>query len=119
MLYQLTHIIAEKEKKSSSYKDDTLESLSDEKRAKIRRFAKEYVHKVLHRLEKGKHSTRPGSESGARLSPSTPVSTSASMLGGPSGSLANGDGGDEELGMTIGDVMDLSDGDDSEPENLA
>lgn len=55
---ELTHIIAEKEKKSSSYKEGRLDSLSDEKIAKIKKFAKEYIAKLLHRLEKGKrHSS--------------------------------------------------------------
>jgi hypothetical protein len=43
---QLTHIIAEKEKKSSSYKDGNLTSLSDEKRKKMKKFIMDYVKSV-------------------------------------------------------------------------
>ncbi|KAI0287878.1 hypothetical protein BC826DRAFT_1041913 [Russula brevipes] len=54
---ELTHIIAEKEKKSSSYKDkdsNKLDALSEEKKTKIKKFAREYIQKVLHKLDKGK-----------------------------------------------------------------
>ncbi|KAF8487430.1 hypothetical protein DFH94DRAFT_678454 [Russula ochroleuca] len=54
---QLTHIIAEK---SSSYKVNTL---CDEKKSKIKRFAREYILKVLHRLKKVKRRP-PDSDSG-------------------------------------------------------
>ena len=37
---QLTHVIADKEKKSASYKEGKLDSLSDEKTVKIKKFAK-------------------------------------------------------------------------------
>ncbi|KAN0141834.1 hypothetical protein V8E53_000296 [Lactarius tabidus] len=56
---ELTHIIAEKEKKSSSFKENKLDALSDEKKAKIKKFAREYVHKILHRLERNKRTGRP------------------------------------------------------------
>ena len=42
---QLTHVIAEKEKKSTSYKEGKLDALSEEKVAKIKKFSKEYIHK--------------------------------------------------------------------------
>src|SRR5713226_80858 len=67
---QLTHIIAEKEKKSSSYKDNKLEALSDEKKIKIKKFAREYIQKVIHKLEKGK-----------RRPPDSGTSTSAQSHG--------------------------------------
>lgn len=63
---QLTQIIAEKEKKSSHYKDNKLEALSDEKVVKIKKFAKEYIAKVLRKLEKaGKLKKREASSKGA------------------------------------------------------
>ncbi|CCM05915.1 uncharacterized protein FIBRA_08153 [Fibroporia radiculosa] len=48
----LTHIIAEKEKKSSTYQEGKLDLLSDEKVIKIKKFAKEYIAKILRKLEK-------------------------------------------------------------------
>lgn len=59
--FQLTHIIAEKEKKSSSFKDNKMDSLSDEKVAKIKKFAKEYIAKVLRKLEKAGQRRKPSS----------------------------------------------------------
>ncbi|KAI0070968.1 hypothetical protein K474DRAFT_1712871 [Panus rudis PR-1116 ss-1] len=49
---ELTQIIADKEKKSSSYKEGKLDSLSDEKVIKIKRFSKEYIAKVIRKMEK-------------------------------------------------------------------
>ncbi|KAF8487420.1 hypothetical protein DFH94DRAFT_641821 [Russula ochroleuca] len=114
---ELTHIIAEKEKKSSSYKDNKLDSLSDEKKSKIKKFAREYINKVLHRLEKGKRRP-PDSDSGASAqsrrhhhfhadtttSPLPPLSTP---------SVQEEEGGDvdmemEEMEMSVEEAMDLS-----------
>lgn len=52
----MTQTIADKEKKSSSYKENRLETLSDEKVAKIKKFAKEYITKLLRKLEKRQKS---------------------------------------------------------------
>lgn len=60
---QLTHVIAEKEKKSSSYREGRLDALSDEKAAKIKKFAKEYIVKVLRKLEKSKSKQSPSKPS--------------------------------------------------------
>lgn len=56
VILQLTHVVAEKEKKSASFRDkqNKLDALSDEKITKIKKFARDYIHKVLHRLERGK-----------------------------------------------------------------
>ena len=43
---QLTHIIAEKEKKSSSYRDNKLETLSDEKKAKMQSIRSDVNSKI-------------------------------------------------------------------------
>lgn len=54
MCSQLTQKIADREKKSSSYKDNRLESLSDEKVEKIKKFCKEYINtKILRKRESG------------------------------------------------------------------
>lgn len=113
---QLTHIIAEKEKKSSSYKDNKLDSLSDEKKAKIKKFAREYIQKILHRLERGKRRP-PDSGSGASvqshhrdgntttppLAPLQPLSTPSQQ--GEEGGDADMD---MEMAMSVEEAMDLS-----------
>ena len=113
---QLTHIIAEKEKKSSSYKDNKLDVLSDEKTSKIKKFAREYIHKVLHKLEKGKRRP-PDSDSGMSAQSrghhphSSKSTTPRPLLSTPS--LQGEDGGDvdmdmEEMEMSVEEAMDLS-----------
>jgi hypothetical protein len=113
-MVQLTHIIAEKEKKSSSYKDNKLDALSDEKKAKIKKFAREYIHKVLHRLEKGKR--RPpdsGSGASAQSHHHDTNTTTPSQQGE--------DGGDAEMEvemeMSVEEAMDLS-ADEDEPNGV-
>ncbi|OAX37722.1 hypothetical protein K503DRAFT_719344 [Rhizopogon vinicolor AM-OR11-026] len=102
---ELTHVIAEKEKKSSSYKDGKLDALSDEKTSKIKKFAKEYIVKVLRRLEKSKRK--------------------ASSSDGPAASsFANADeheqeeGGDVPMMMSVEEAMDLGDGSESEADDV-
>lgn len=120
---QLTHIIAEKEKKSTSYKEDRLDALSDEKVTKIKKFAKEYIAKVLRKLEKSKsrHSDRPSSHHRGRdrdLDRGGGVRGSSGSV--PSGSPeahqdaedGDGDGEDVEMVMSVEQAMDL--GSDSE-----
>lgn len=106
---ELTHIIAEKEKKSSSYKDNKLDALSDEKKAKIKKFAREYIHKVLHRLEKGKR--RPpdsGSGSGSGASAQSHHHDASTTTPSQQGE----EGGDAEMEMememSVEEAMDLS-----------
>ena len=72
-MVQLTAIIAEKEKKSHTYKEGKFESLSEEKTAKIKKFAKEYIHKILRKLDKGKK--HKSSHSKQTLTPSASTST--------------------------------------------
>ena len=83
-------MIAEKEKKSSSYKEGKLDTLSDEKTVKIKKFAKEYIAKLLRKLDK----------SGKRRKPSTAASSST-----PDSRAEN----DDVLGAvpSVEDVMDL------------
>ncbi|KAF8901068.1 hypothetical protein CPB84DRAFT_1778391 [Gymnopilus junonius] len=68
---ELTQIIAEKEKKSSSYRENRLDALSEEKAAKIKKFVKEYIAKVIRKMEK----SRKPSESIAHDTPSTSMQT--------------------------------------------
>ncbi|TFY70770.1 hypothetical protein EVG20_g2227 [Dentipellis fragilis] len=109
---ELTHIIAEKEKKSSSYKENKLDALSDEKVNKIKKFAKEYITKVLHKLAKaGKLAKRPpdssASDSGS-MGPSTDMSGATLTPDG------RANGADKE--MTVEEAMDMSD-DEPEPDH--
>ncbi|KAI0776743.1 hypothetical protein BD413DRAFT_469039 [Trametes elegans] len=94
--------IAEKEKKSSSYKEGRLESLSDEKTAKIKKFAKEYIAKVLRKLEKSGQRRKPTSTAG---SSSTPTGADDLIVSA----------------ATLADVMDLDphDNDDDEGDEPA
>jgi histone-lysine N-methyltransferase SETD2 len=113
---QLTHIIAEKEKKSSNYKDNKLDVLSDEKKAKIKKFAREYIHKILHRLEKGKRRP-PDSGSGASVqsrhhdgNTTTPPLPPLQPLSTPSQQGEEGGDADMdmEMAMSVEEAMDLS-----------
>ena len=118
-LLQCTTILVEKEKKGHSYSTTRQLPLSEEKKAKIKSFTKEYAHKLLKRLkERGKlrrpnqqlHS-RPGtaaSSSGsisAPLQSATPVTTST-----PSATLAIlPDGSHESYGDLVTDIFGGSD----------
>ncbi|KAI0298466.1 hypothetical protein B0F90DRAFT_1818675 [Multifurca ochricompacta] len=132
---ELTHVIVEKEKKSSSYrdKDNKLETLSEEKATKIKKFAREYINKVLHRLEKGKGQRRPPESSSSTTTttrlvtdpsaPPPPLSSSSSSRSHVAGILkdtsSGGDSGgdgptevdmdmDMDMDMSAEEAMDLS-----------
>ena len=65
-------MLVEKEKKKPTYTSTDLEPFSDEKKAKLKSFTKEYTHKVLKKLkQKGKLLTPSGASH--RLSTSTPT----------------------------------------------
>jgi hypothetical protein len=122
---QLTHIIAEKEKKSSSYREGRLDALSDEKVAKIKKFSKEYISKVLRKLEKSKSkpsaSSKPSSSSsshhkhrdrhrdrgGHEPSVSVPSRSPDVHRDGEDGEDGDADGEDVELVMSVEQAMDL------------
>ncbi|KAI0052410.1 hypothetical protein FA95DRAFT_1483622 [Auriscalpium vulgare] len=106
---ELTHIIAEKEKKSSSYRESKLDALSDEKQAKIKKFAREYIHKVLHKMEK--HRKRPPESSA-----STTSSRHAQANASGSASYEPEEDADGGMAMTVEEAMDMSD-DEPEPEH--
>lgn len=105
----MTHLIADKEKKSASYKENRLEALSEEKVAKIKKFCKDYIAKLLRKLEKSGKIHRHGSSSsksnghGHHATPSTSVNTPNS-----------GDGDDGEgMEMSVEEAMDLEADDDA------
>ncbi|EPQ55865.1 SET domain-containing protein [Gloeophyllum trabeum ATCC 11539] len=107
----LTTLISDKEKKSNSYKEGKLDSLSEEKTVKIKKFAKEYIHKLMRKLEKsGQHRRPPHSSSSANG-----ASTSASAMNGDAGHRADEDG---PMAMTVEEAMDMDmdEDDDDAPE---
>ncbi|OSD00004.1 hypothetical protein PYCCODRAFT_1437753 [Trametes coccinea BRFM310] len=91
---ELTQTIADKEKKSSSYKEGRLDSLSEEKTAKIKKFSKEYIAKVLRKLEK----------SGQRRKPATSAAGSSST---PDGQEPAGADDSYVSAAAVADMMDL------------
>ena len=105
----------EKEKKGHSYASSRHPTLSDDKKAKIKSFTKEYTHKVLKRLkEKGKlrqpnhHSGSSTTSTPVAATPSTDLTAPSAVLDTPNGhgDLVTdifGDGSDDELG----DDMDI------------
>lgn len=90
----MTTIISEKEKKSSSYKEGRLDSLSDEKKAKMKKFAKEYVAKIMRKLEKSHR--HKGFSSSSHLEREASTSTKHSPHG-------------EEHASPADDAMDVDD----------
>ncbi|KAJ7452106.1 hypothetical protein B0H11DRAFT_1742432 [Mycena galericulata] len=103
---ELTQLIADKEKKSASYRDNKLEALSDEKVAKIKKFAKEYIAKVVRKMEKSGHKKRPP--------PSPSAGQSSSALDTPD-SIEGVDVVMTE--MTVEEAMDMDPASESEDED--
>ncbi|KAJ3572195.1 hypothetical protein NP233_g3246 [Leucocoprinus birnbaumii] len=102
---QLTHLIAEKEKKSSSYKENRLDSLSDEKVAKIKKFCRDYITKLLRKLEKSGRGFKSGSSgTGQHSTPSTSAAT-------PSSAHDDVDRDYDGMEMSVEEAMDLDDDD--------
>ena len=85
-----------------------MEALSDDKVAKIKKFSKEYIAKVLHKIEKsGKRSHRHSDRSNTNNTPST-----STAVGTP---RSHDDGGDMLEQMTVEEAMGLDpDEDDAE-----
>ncbi|OBZ74746.1 Histone-lysine N-methyltransferase, H3 lysine-36 specific [Grifola frondosa] len=95
---ELTHTIAEKEKKSTSYKEGRLDALSDEKVTKIKKFAKEYIAKVLRKLEKSQRRP-PDVDQG----PTSVASTST----------PDAHDAEDEFMPDVADIMDLDHNDEN------
>ncbi|KAG6868781.1 hypothetical protein C0993_010708 [Termitomyces sp. T159_Od127] len=107
---ELTQIITNKEKKSSSYKEGRLEKLSDEKVAKIKKFSKDYIAKILRKIEKSSKGSRESSSTALPVSSSTLQQTLQLHEG-------DGDGEDEDIVMgdpTLEDMNIVSDSDGDE-----
>ncbi|KAF9516701.1 hypothetical protein BS47DRAFT_1340595 [Hydnum rufescens UP504] len=122
---ELTHLITEKEKKSSSYQAGKIDSLSDEKRQKMKKFVHDYVKKVLKRLKAKSSSTERSSllangkgdalngtshGHGEALS-STPTGNEVDdmvldILDDEDTANGHGDGDEEEIADEVGDDVD-------------
>ncbi|KAF9451333.1 hypothetical protein P691DRAFT_663480 [Macrolepiota fuliginosa MF-IS2] len=113
---ELTHLIADKEKKSASYKENRLEALSEEKVTKIKKFCKEYIVKLLRKLNKSGKSHRHGSSShksnghGHHPTASTSIVTPSSVDGGHGDLDFDGDG--DGMEMSVEEAMDMEADDD-------
>ena len=112
---QLTQIISDKEKKSHSYQSGKLDALSEEKANKIKKFSKEYIAKLLRRMEKSgsksTHTTDPRSRKSHYDRDKHP-SRSNSQPDGPSGSgtheAPSPEAADqEEPEIDVNDTLDL------------
>ncbi|KAH8831290.1 histone-lysine N-methyltransferase [Flagelloscypha sp. PMI_526] len=112
---ELTQTIAEKEKKSSSYKANKLEALSPEKVEKIKKFAKEYITKLMRKLNEKKKAKRKSRHPDTPESSSNPGSLKTEAT--PADDI-DGDGDvtmadDAPPPMSVEEAMDL-DGSDSD-----
>lgn len=106
---ELTQVIADKEKKSSSFKEGRLESLSEEKTNKIKKFSKDYIAKILRKLEKsGRYSSQSSNPTAG--SSSTHTQTPNSIDGGDTANLP------ADATMSVEEAMDLDSDSDSDSE---
>lgn len=95
--HQLTQVIADKEKKSFSYREGKLDALSEEKTIKIKKFSKDYISKILRKMEKSGKRPKPPPFSATLPTPSTSTHTPDSN-----------DGGDTSMvSMSVEEAMDM------------
>lgn len=102
---ELTHLITEKEKKSSNFKEGTVDSLSDDKRKKMKKYIEEYIHKLLKKLEARGKLLKPLSNVDSR---SLSASNDGSLLIQNGQAHANGslNGNGYDLEKLVDDLMD-------------
>ena len=120
---QCTTILVEKEKKGHTYSTARQLTLSDEKKAKIKSFTKDYAHKLLKRLkERGKlrrpthqpHTSTAASVSGPT---STPLaSATPATISTPSAILATPPDGTQDSHGDL--VIDIFGGSDDEEDDM-
>ena len=84
-------MIADKEKKSSSYKESKLDALSDEKVAKIKKFAKEYIAKVLRKMEKSGEKHKGSSSTTTAIAQAGPSVSNDTSNSHEDGDIVTGD----------------------------
>ncbi|KAL1745307.1 hypothetical protein HDZ31DRAFT_36672 [Schizophyllum fasciatum] len=96
---ELTHVIADKEKKSASYREGRLEALSEEKVHKMKKFARDYIAKVMRKFqEREKGKRRPGGDDASRAaeaSGATPGASTSTAADTP------------DMEMTVEEAMDM------------
>ncbi|KAF9526023.1 hypothetical protein CPB83DRAFT_771030 [Crepidotus variabilis] len=103
---QLTQVIAEKEKKSSSFRENRLEALSDEKVSKIKKFSKDYIAKVLHKMDKSNKRPRHSASSTKDATPS-----SSTAMDTPDSNDGVDAIGDSSMRMSLEEAMGMEDED--------
>ncbi|KAM6493353.1 histone methyltransferase [Amanita muscaria] len=98
---ELTEVISQKERKSSTFKEGKLDSLSEEKTAKIKKFAKEYIAKIMRKVEKSKRDRPPASTASTAASGETPSL--------PNDTPQSGEGADAStsMQMSVEEAMDM------------
>ncbi|KDR78396.1 hypothetical protein GALMADRAFT_65042 [Galerina marginata CBS 339.88] len=116
-------IIADKEKKSSSYRDNRLDTLSEEKVVKIKKFAKEYIAKVIRKMEKSGKMLHSSSTSTAQDTPSTSMQTPNSNDGGdtstqPLSMFEEAMGMDLDSGSDEDEDVDMDEGDEGQGQSI-
>lgn len=136
----MTEFLVEKEKKSSWFAEGKLDSLPENKAAKMKQFSNDFIKKLLHRMkkeEREKHKGKEGRASTSQVNPllepylastsqlagSTPVTPNGPMPGTPDTPSVDDDPGmsmEEALGLNDKDYadadMDMDDDDDEEEE---
>ncbi|XP_006455768.1 hypothetical protein AGABI2DRAFT_76781 [Agaricus bisporus var. bisporus H97] len=113
---ELTHLIAEKEKKSSSYKENRLDSLSEEKLVKINKYCKDYLVKLMQKLEKSGKLNKHRTSSSSRGHGETPSSLTHTP-GSEDGGNKKMDNEDDGVQMTVEEAMDMDVGDDGDDDD--
>lgn len=96
----MTQKIAESEKKSNSYKESRLDSLSEKKEEKIKKFAKQSIAQTIHRMRKAGKLASSSSTSTAHDTPSTSMPTPNSHDGEPHVQL-NFNPADDDIEMEV------------------
>jgi histone-lysine N-methyltransferase SETD2 len=101
-------ILVEKEKKGHSYSTTRHPTLSEEKKAKMKSFVKEYTHKVLKKLkEKGKLKRQTTNDLSTPTS--TPALSTPLTMSTPSGNLATPNGHSDDHEDLVDDIFGADD----------
>ncbi|KAF9078295.1 hypothetical protein BDP27DRAFT_1565 [Rhodocollybia butyracea] len=124
---ELTEKIANREKNSSAYQENRLDALPEEKIIKIKKYAKDYIDKLLRRMD-SKHSHRKPSSTSASISASVESSATPSgsgFVGSPSPAIGTPTSAALQANMAAvdlddGEAMDLdSDSESSDDEDVS
>ncbi|KAJ3976629.1 hypothetical protein EV361DRAFT_789902 [Lentinula raphanica] len=110
--------VAAREKKSSAYQQNKLDAFSDEKTAKIKKYAKEYIDKLLQRMKKEARHRKPSSSASASVSaasatPSGQDVSPSSAAGTPNSTMLQVD----LAAVALDDSMDMDTDSESDSES--